>query len=464
NELIESYEIEEKIKEVSAHYIDKFINGSLKVDDIIYPQLKDKIKNELRNSITKSTVTLCDSIEEINITDSSVCKKIYNMCCNNISHEVIDNISVYSSKSSMSLIKNIVIENVNKVIDNSLYKDNTIETVFDGKVKIYIDKNLYSLTNFVVDKIKSVLISNEDYIKDSVKQRINSSLNFFEKIAYTMAGGEKIVDDAVTIMVEKNLPDFINERFFEVTNILKESLNKNIYKLKMEDVCPNINSNNINSLINSVFGALENNEQVLTTFSHITKNIINYSLSIINEDSIKMLLIKFREDINLALSESAKNIINNKSSINDFIYDITDNYIFSPICSIKIKSIFNDYSKEELLNDMSIFFDRIDLDQYLKNESFMLTNRYLNNKSIEDISDALKIKEYIAEKLSVLIDSDEFESAFEKISSELIENIIKNKIDIMDNKAKYQILNEVLEAALNCVINNSKEIIDSLEL
>lgn len=464
DKIIEIYKIEEKIEEASADYINEIINGSLKINDIIYPELKEKIKIELKNAVSESSSKLSTSIKQLNIEDSNVFNNIFNLGFKNISPEIIESLCVYVEKNSINLAKKLLINNLNKIIDNNIYNKNTVETIFHGRIKIYIDKNLYTLTNFVVDKIKILLISNENYIKESVKEKINSSLNFFEKIAYTMAGGEDIVDDAVRILVEKNLPEYINERFFDVTNILKESLNNNIYKLEIKDILPNINSNNINDMINSIFNALENNEKVMIAFDKAIRNILNYNISHINENSLKALIIRFNEEFNLALCECSKNILINKSSIDDIIYNIIEKNILNPIYDIQLKSVFNEYTREETLKDIRVFFHKINLNNFIRSESLSLTKECFNNKSIDCIAHISVIEKYIDNKLIVLLNSDEFEIAFENVLSSIIDNIIDNKIMILDEESKYQITNKVLEAVLNSVINNSKEIITSLEL
>ena len=61
-----------------------------------------------------------------------------------------------------------------------MYNEHTIESVFDGNIKVYIDKNLFKLTELAVDKIKVLILNNEELIGRSVKSKINESLTWIE--------------------------------------------------------------------------------------------------------------------------------------------------------------------------------------------------------------------------------------------------------------------------------------------
>ena len=464
DQIIESSCVEQKIKDISIDYINNCINGSVNIDNIIYPELKYRIESYLHSSMIKPINKLSDSIKYLNIENDIICKYIYNSLeDDDLSSKLIDNISLYIGKNSLNWIQKLLNENLNKFIDMIVYEENTIETVLNGKIKIYIDKNLYSLTNFTVDKVKILLINNENLINDFIKQQINESLNFFEKIGYAMAGGDSIVDNAVSIMVEKNLPEFISERFFEITDILKESLNQNIYKLKIKDICPNINNANIDMLITSVFEILNKDEEIINSCVNITNNIINSSISLIDENNIKLILHKFNDEINLILSELSNNIVLNQIYISDIFYNLLSDYILKSVYNIKIKDIFEDYSNEDLSITINKFYAKININNFIKEESSMVLSRYMNNKYISDIIYVSKNEEYMNKKFNELFNSEEIKIIFEQILYKLSDNILEN-VDEIDYKTKTQIIGKLLDASLNIAINNAKDIIDSLDL
>lgn len=465
NKIIESSCVEQKIKDISIDYMNNCINSSSNIYDIIYPELKYKIEIYLQSSMMKPINKLSDSIKNLNMNNDVISKYIYNSIKDkDLASQLIDNTSLYIGKNSLNVIQKLLSENLNKFIDMIVYEENTVETVFNGKMKIYIDKNLYSLTNFIVDKVKILLINNEDFINDNIKQKINESLNFFEKIGYAMAGGDSIVDNAVSIMVEKNLPEFISERFFEITDILKESLDNNIYKLKIKDICPNMNTVNINILITSVFEILNKDEVIINNCANITNDLINSSIDLIDENNISSILHRFNDEINLILLELSDNILLNQTDIGDIFYNLLIDYILKSVYDMKIKNIFEDYNNEDLSITINKFFNKTNINNFIKEESILVLSRYINNKSISDIIYVSKNEEYINKKFNELFNSEEIKMIFEQILCKLSDSILENIVDEIDYETKIQIIDKLLDASLNSAINNAKEIIDSLDL
>ncbi|WP_455795048.1 hypothetical protein [Clostridium butyricum] len=161
--------------------MENILESSHKIEKFILPEVKDKLEEYLNCGINKSINNISNKIESIQM-ESIICEYIINIIKNKeISNKIIDNISYFISKNSKRYIINSIENSGSKLLSVILKDENTIETILNGKIKVFIDKNLFKLTEFAIYKIKILLIDNENFIKDNIKVKIGESLNFFEK-------------------------------------------------------------------------------------------------------------------------------------------------------------------------------------------------------------------------------------------------------------------------------------------
>ena len=461
NDIIEKADLNKKIQHISQEYIDKIFESEYKVKDIITPQLKEIIEEKIKTNINESCINMSESLLDLNLSKFIGDFILDKLGDNKISAEIETNLSSYLIRNGSKYVKYTLETSVNKIIDKLINDDNTLETAFYGKIKIYIDKNLFRLTEFAVDKVKVILINNEELISESVKFKINESLNFFEKIGYAMAGGDEIVNRAVNIMIEKNLPVFINDKFFEITSVIKDGLDNSIYTYKIKDICPYINHNRITSAIDYLCESLDSNEQIRCYFNNTTKYVIHNMLCTINKNSIENIINKFTEEISIVKSSAALNIRNNKVIAN-YIVELAISNVFISVYELKIKEIFNDYHNIE--SNLNMIIEKLNITDFMKEKVFTSLKAYLNNKCIEDIINTKEIEKYLNGRFDLIVNSLEFNKALNLTIEYLCEDIINNGGKIIDEETKLQICDKIIEGSLNSIINNSNHVIQSINL
>lgn len=463
NDIIEKADLNKKIKDISQEYIEKFIYSEYKVKEIITPQLKEKFEDKIKAAVNESCISLSQDLSDLNLSgfiSHFVLDKLGN---DEISSKLEKNLSSYITKNSMKYIKHTLENNVNTFIDNFMNNDNTLETVFDGKIKIYIDKNLFKLTEIAVDKIKLILINNENLISESVKIKINESLNFFEKIGYAMAGGDEIVNRAVKIMIENNLPIFISDKFFEITNVIKDGFDNSVYTYKIKDICPYINENKITSLIDSLCENSNNTEQILSYFHNTVKIVTHNMICMINKNNIESIINKFHEEISIVKNGAAHNIRNN-NDIDDYMVELTMNYVVNSVYDLKMSEIFRDYPHDNLKLYLTMSIEKLNISDLLKQKIFIVLKEYLSDKCIKDIIDTVRTEKYLIKKFDLIFNSSEFNIALDSITRDLCSCIIEYNSKIITEETKLQITDKIIEASLASTINNSSEVIESVNL
>lgn len=462
DDIIEKAKIEEKIKEISFEYLENIIKSSHNVEEFILPEAKDKLGEYFNRGINKSINNIGNKIESIQM-ESIICEYVINIIKNKeISNKIIDNISYFISKNSKRYIINSIENSGSKLTSVILKDENTIETILNGKIKVFIDKNLFKLTEFAIYKIKILLIDNENFIKDNIKVKIGESLNFFEKMGYAMAGGDDIVDRAVNIMIHKNMPVFISDRFFEITNIIKDSFDNYLYKVKINEICSSLNEDNVNKFICGICENLNNNEYITRYYEGSINILLHSVLNNIDEEIIKTSVSKFDKEFCLIQGLISENIKNKE--VSDYVYRVSEDYVIQPIYNMEMKNIFKEYDLKNMKHLLNNISNKLEIEDFLKEKTFELMSVYIKNKRISNIVDKSIAQECLISKYTSLFDNSEFIENSTKIISDFSEILIRNEKNIFNYNTKSQIIDILCDSSLDSFINNSSNIIESIKL
>ena len=464
NNIIQKAEIDKKIKQVCNQYINEHLDNEICINDIITSEMKDNLSASVNKSIDSAIKDLHSSIDNMDIKSDLSHYITHMLNDDKITGRFEKKISKFIINNSGYYLQDVIKRNMDNFIDNVINDESTIENVFDGKIKIYIDKNLFKITDFAVDKIKLLLIKNEELIKDSVKLKINESLNFFEKIGYTMAGGDNIVDNAVNIMVEKNLPVFISDKFFEITNVIKDGMDNSIFKLKIKDICPSVNANEINSLIQSVYEIIKNNETMTDELSNGAKVIINHIFKQFDGETITALINKLNDEIYTFKNVISDNIHNNQRELTSYGCNTVINLIINPIYVLKVKPIAEKFNSDDVMSSLDNIIDKLDLVNIITENTYIMLKGYLNGKCIADIIDSSMTEKYLSHNFNMIGDSPVFKTTFNKVTSGIIYKIIENIDSLINKETRLQISDKLTDAGLTSCINYCDEIIKSVNL
>lgn len=315
---------------------------------------------------------------------------------------------------------------------------------------------------FSIYKIKILLIDNENFIKDNIKVKIGESLNFFEKMGYAMAGGDDIVDRAVNIMIHKNMPVFISDRFFEITNIIKDSFDNYLYKVKINEICSSLNEDNVNKFICGICENLNNNEYITKYYESSINALLHSVLDNIDEEIIKTSVSKFHKEFCLIQGLISENIKNKE--VSDYVYRVSENYVIQPIYNMEMQNIFKEYDLKNIKDLLNNISNKLEIEDFLKEKTFELMSVYIKNKRISNIVDKYIAQECLISKYTSLFDNSEFIENSTKIINYFSEILIRNEKNIFNYNTKSQIIDILCDSSLDSFINNSSNIIESIKL
>lgn len=349
---------------------------------------------------------------------------------------------------------------IKQFLKSGLDENNTIGSMFNGKIKRIIDENLYSLTTKTTNKLISYVQQNEYEIASGVQEAIQNELNFFEKIAYGAFGGDEIAARAVSIMLKEKLPVMIKAESDKLVEVAQNTLNNSIYPMKTSSLKIKADEINTAMLFDNAFDQFSSNvvvtkdiskagEFILTSLFAVP--IVEY-LELCKLNNLELVHKKFYNEINIIkedisssikfnnskLSENISSFINDK--ITKIFFDSYNSKIFEGIASIDIEKTLNNISiivssSEAVKNNLSIFLEKA-YDNKLSNMEF---KEILDEKIL--VNDFDKI-------IKGLFEEDFFKENNIKLIEEVIQKSVDRNFDFIEQDTKDYLTDKTIQAGL----------------
>lgn len=355
-----------------------------------------------------------------------------------------------------------------EILSKELSEEKTIGNVFNGAIENAVNKNLNKITKLIVMKLTSVIAENEKNIGNMVKDNINSRLNFLQKMGYAMANGDGIVDRCIYILINKNLPIFIDEKVSEVEDMILDGLTNQVYPMKLSDINFGVNEVNVGEFINGVFNNLEEGRKLNNITKVITKELMNKVkalniesvLSEVNLDSTEKIFNKFNGEINSSISLLLQNTATLKETALIGLKNMAQ--------GITVKELLSSISKEDLENIAGSTVD-------------VLINSNAVNTGLSNITEEVYEKSFKNKKISFIVNLELLDSDLENVINEakgneeikasikvavenIFDKICNDNLMIVDAEFKNDINSRVSEAAIDSLIVHTKDILESFEL
>jgi len=476
-----------KIIKLCANYLFEKINTSKTIEEALSKHVLDNISFNMLDSINSS---------------------IYRKISNNISNESLDVfLNNYEGKYSEFINKPIneiinedmknslegyIINNVKNFIFNefkyaaiSVFKKKVINefdenknigTLFDGKLKIIINENINRFTDLLINKVTNVLNNNEVIIGLKVKEEVNKNLNFFEKIAYSMAGGDSIVESCVSIAVNKKIPIFINMKFYEINNLIQKSLDNAVYPMSIEELKLKSDELNISGLLNCIFERGSNSDILSTAIENTCKVILDcvYNesfanlLKLINFNNIQSLKNKFNNDINYVLDVFKYNLEKNKNTMQEYIHRVIKEDILCKVKKMPSSRIMTGIEENDLYYALNIFIDKLFADEFVDKEIESILNNIYEDKIagilLKDIFTQNILSRSVEKMFISILSNDEILSKLKTSITKSVDVVCDSDFEFVDSNFRREIINRVVKCVIDWGIINGKEFIEAIDL
>ena len=413
-------------------------------------------------------------------------EKAYNLFMEKPLKEIISEKSILNIQKGLKTDKFMKIlllgikEELNNHVQTYLSKEfsdeKRFDELFEGKIKEKLNKDIYIITEKLIDKLVEYMKNNNDNISAMVIKIVRGNLNFFVKMAYDFADGDSLVKDVISIVINKKIENLMKEDKDKLDQILYSYLEKDVYPSQIKDLGIKASEINTNLILDRfVFALKQNNdfkENINNTCDLLINNISEVKAKDIGEiveiNSINNLYSKYENTINSVANEVIENLKRNKSEVNEFVATLIENNIIKHFYSISLVEISWELNQEDVSHLVKNALQIIKNSEVIKHHILEFNkNVYKNsveNKTLELIFDKNIIVEDLDKILSSLLENKDFNDKNKIIVEFVLDKFLENKFEFISEESKSYVLEKLINCMLDTTEKNIIPILRSLDL
>lgn len=475
----------DKIQDSAIKFAQERLNKQNTLNELLPASVLDYINNSINETIDN---TIKISVDKV-LKDEFVKVLVLN---NDAFYEGLKSKSIAEIVGSENLSKlqksvevnlnNYIINDLSKILDKSLKnilqtqlsKETKIGEIFNGSIRIILDKKLYSITAVLLRRLNNYAQNNKEKVVEIFLTIIRGQLNFFVKMAYDFMNGDRLVSLVILDIIETKLEDFINETMYSTIKTVSISLKSAIYPTTVQNiglVAENINTELVvDTLVegikqnDDIFNSVD--ELVLVAIKKATELKIKDIIQETNINTLEGLYDLIKHDVSLALSNINDNYNENIQNINDFI----NTYIYKEL-TLKVlnKSLESLLDIDLLTSDIvklavkqfscNTLSKNIILQSIEKSYDNNIVGIRLNQILNQDIL-ALNLEKY----LEILFKDIDFNENNQYIIDKIVFNCIESEFKFINDETKEYITRKMVDALLTTGIGFTVDAMKALKL
>lgn len=474
-------------EEKTAYYLANKMKSDKKCKEFIKEEQLIKIREDINNSL--KNILLNNSKDILN--EEKIQKMIfkgedkYQTIINKnlselISDEKSENLRKYIKDKSMLFIfnesKNYLEKGLSEFLEKEIHGDNTIGNVFTGKLAAYIDSNIPKLSRYIISKGESYLKANKSKFSENIRAEITSGLNFLERGAYMMFGGDDIVNRCIDTIIDIKVPIFLDNKYLEITAVVKSTLSHSIYPTPIKNLQIKAKEINCSKVLDSIYISLNKSTYIKEEIEEIIDESINIILSgnlkefllIIDLASLKDICYKFNSELNNVIKFISDNLVKSLEDIVKCLDEIIYEEFIQSIKETSINKVMLAVERKDVVKCTESIWNVV-----VNNEEFaMLVEKIadefyedvLKRVSFNDILDEEYSKEFVEGYIEAAFNNKSFNEANEEIINLICEEIINDGFSFIKEDTKDDVICRVIEAVLNVTFNNTSELLKAVNL
>lgn len=480
----------DKIKNIQdsiAQFAEKKLSANNRVTDILPEAVADGIGNYIETTMNTLIQEKMESTKNIDFVNKIISGysndydlKIRKSSKEIFSEELLDNIKnniqVKIEKYVLSDLKIYVSDYAKQFLRSGLDENNTIGSMFNGKIKSIVDNNLYLLTSYITKKSIDYMQDKQAEIALNVQETIKNELNFFEKMAYGAFGGDDIANRVVSIILNDKLPVMIKDESDKIVHMAKVTLDESIYPMKTSTLKIKADEINTAMLLDNVFDQFNNNVSArqhihnasnLILDSLIGTPLIEY-LELCNLNSLDLVYKKFYNEVTIVKEDVYNNIKINSSELSKVVGEFLKERIANPLVNSYNSQIFEGITsmdiKDSVKNILNLISSSKETEKYLAMFLGKFYDDTFSKLQIEQIVDTEILNKDI-EKISKLIfDNKEFNANNIKLINKIIANAIDNNLDFITDDTKDYLIVKTIQTGLYSIGDYIVPILKEIDL
>ena len=470
------------------NYFESKLKNNLSLEEVLPKEVvaivNNKIESDINDFINKNMEN--NHVEEIIKNLIIKNEKAYNLFMEKPLKEIISEKSILNIQKVLKTDKfmNILLlgikEELNNHVQTYLSKEfsdeKRFDELFEGKIKEKLNKDIYIITEKLIDKLVEYMKNNNDNISAMVIKIVRGNLNFFVKMAYDFADGDSLVKDVINIVINNKIENLIKEDKDKLDQILYSYLEKDVYPSQIKDLGIKASEINTNLILDRfVFALKQNNdfkENINNTCDLLINNISEVKAKDIGEiveiNSINNLYSKYENTINSVANEVIENLKRNKFEVNEFVATLIENNIIKHFYSISLVEISWELNQEDVSHLVKNALQIIKNSEVIKHHILEFNkNVYKNsveNKTLELIFDKNIIVEDLDKILSSLLENKDFNDKNKIIVEFVLDKFLENKFEFISEESKSYVLEKLINCMLDTTEKNIIPILRSLDL
>jgi len=415
--------------------VDKFISQYF---DIFTQMLLDssKLKEYLntfevifQNFITQNSLN--------NILDNSIKEKVNN--------------SVNSSLVDLLYGHGTINELLNFFTNGEFGEESKLSDMINGMLPDIIERNLNRIIN---GGILPALRENKKIIRKEIMRKVPFGAGWAVK---------RDVDRTINIILDEQVPDFIQAKTQEINLIVQEVLKTKIVDIGYtKDV---INQKKVDSLIISILSSENFNQSIQKSMTIFIEQIFDMKLAkilkIFGITNLSQLYDLFELNTGKIIHLLYRNIIENKSDILHIIKNLTNEQILRELLEeLKIKDLLKSVNREVLLKEFSYLEKNLKKSPLFQKSMQNILNKFINTFIKREFLDKNIFKKDLERFfLEILDDKEKLRHVLVPFLKEFIININK----ILDLKLKNHMLDIIIESAFESIDRTIVSLISSVD-
>ena len=469
-------------------YFEEKLKNNKSMEEVLPIEVINAINQKMNNDINDfiSSKMETDCIEEVIKNIILKNENIYNKFIEKTMKDIISEKSLLSIKDNMKTdkfintilltLKEQLNSNLQKYLDKEFNSEKRFDEILDGKIKNKLDKEIYNLTEKVIDKLVELIKDNNDLISSIVIKMVRKNLNFLVKMAYDFADGDGLVRAVINNVIENKIEHILNEDKDKISVILYSYLENEIYPSRIKDL--GIQSIDINTsliLDRLVFGLKQNedfNTHVYDSADLIIDNISEIKAidiaKVLEIDDINVVYDKCRIPLNVSVQELISNLNDKQNEVNEFISQLVNDKVMKHFYSISLVEISWELNVDDISYTVDNLFNIISnskiVHSYVSHFSYNLYEHSLKNIKLEEILDKERLVKDINNSLSIIFENKDFNERNKSIVENIIEIVNNNNLEFISDESKSYFTQQITSAGLNTVERNIIPMLQSINL
>lgn len=473
----------ERIKEshkIISSSLEEFLKSEKSILQVIPDSFKTSLQNKLKHKVQEEVDKLSNYFNEesdfVNQFHSE-----YNEIVNKPVNEVIDSKYIIKwneffdglikDKLSSKETEDKILNSIETAIFKEISSDKKISELFNG----FFVKMLGYKFNFMVEGIieyaSKKLTDNEQIIAENASATIQEGLGFFEKLGYNMLGGDAIVADVVSNVINKQFPHFIEAKKVELYQIIANFAGDKVLGSTVSDLNVTIESKEVFNIVSSeeCMGVVQNSlmKTANEMINSLTEIKIESYLKDISINNIEDLCRVFEEEIKFIDKEMANSINEHKDLIaneyGNLGYKVFEDLILSRRVSDFTGKIETEYVEDIAKNLSNLVFSSNAVQQNLQSFIEVVANSAITEKCISEFFDLKEFNNSILHVIEKLIENEEIDEELKKFIAHIIEDVTENNLNIVDSDTKNDILSIIIKSSIDAAEDNFSNVIASVD-